>query len=179
MKTEINQYGNRTGICYIVEFPEDNNYNYIGKTLDPSRRYREHRTNVKIPKDLIEGYEKYGFRDPRILFEANFPNEEDTDKIIREMERYFIAHYNTYKGPGANGNTGGDTSVCNGKTKKILSEMFTGDNNPAVTPERLVKRKRILKLLDQGIRICDIVRQTGYTRAMVNHTKRRYWKKKK
>lgn len=98
------------GIYKITK--KSNGKSYIGQSNDIERRFMEHKykTDISVEKAI----RKYGIDafDYEIIEECSL---EELD----EREKYWIAHYNTFKGIGYNCNEGGGNSrgENNGRTK--------------------------------------------------------------
>lgn len=104
------------GIYKITK--KENGKSYIGQSNDIERRFKEHQCKTDIPIELA--IQKYGVD----AFEYKIIEECSLDELD-EKEKYWIAHYNTYKGFGYNCNEGGGNSRCenNGRTKLTNEEV--------------------------------------------------------
>lgn len=96
---------------YIYSFINKiNGHRYIGKTNNPERRNREHKSMAFNPK-VIKNHDCLWYQKIREYGWENFDYEilevanEDNWK---ERESYWIEYYNTYKGAGYNTTPGGD-----------------------------------------------------------------------
>ena len=91
---------------------KSNGKSYIGQSNDIERRLMEHKYKTDIPVELA--IQKYGIE----AFDYE-TIEECSLEQLDEREKYWIAHYNTFKGFGYNCNEGGGNNrgESNGRTK--------------------------------------------------------------
>lgn len=139
-------------IVYMYTFP--NGKRYIGITNNETKRKNEHK-NDHINKNckkynylFYKALRKYGFENVKyeVIYRSNDYNE------VKNMEKFYIQQYNTFhkNGMGYNCTLGGDGTlgyvytdehrkkiritstgrIKSDKTKKIMSEKFSGKNNP-------------------------------------------------
>ena len=97
------------GIYKITK--KENGKSYIGQSNDIERRFSEHKYKLDIPIDIA--IQKYGAD----AFTVGIIEECEINQLD-ERERFWIAHYNTFKGFGYNCNEGGGNSrgENNGRT---------------------------------------------------------------
>ena len=104
------------GIYKITK--KSNGKSYIGQSNDIERRLIEHKYKTDIPVELA--IQKYGIEafDYEII-------EECSLEQLDEREKYWIAHYNTFKGFGYNCNEGGGNNrgENNGRTKLTSEDV--------------------------------------------------------
>lgn len=126
---------------------------YIGKSKNPQKRWLKHLNTAKrgssdrrfqVLHTAINKYGKNNFK-IEIIFACN------DEKECLEKEKYFIAKYNTFKGPGYNCTEGGDgssgykhTSEAIEKMKKAKTGIFHGENNPFYGKKHSEETKKIL-----------------------------------
>ena len=98
---------------YIYSFINKiNGHRYIGKTNNPERRLREHKSMAFNPK-VIETRDCLWYQKIREYGWENFDFEileVATSEIWAEREVFWIEYYNTYRGAGYNMSPGGDLS---------------------------------------------------------------------
>lgn len=96
---------------YIYSFINKiNGHRYIGKTNNPERRLREHRSMAFNPK-IIETRDTLWYQKIREYGWDNFDFEileVTTSEHWIEREIFWIDYYNTYRGAGYNTSPGGD-----------------------------------------------------------------------
>ena len=93
---------NRTGIIYMYE-NSSNGKAYIGQTVHPEKRKREHKradSNSKFHKAI----KSYGYEH----FDYSALHENAPEKKLDSLEKYYIFAYNSYKN-GYNLTEGGDS----------------------------------------------------------------------
>lgn len=131
---ELNkQHKNKSGIYCIINLA--NNKKYIGKAIDIYRRIQQHtygfkRRSKDSNRHLINAWYKYG--------DSNFTYEilEEIDKynsdLLKDREVYWINYYNTINREfGYNlSQDSSSQSIVHEETRKLLSELQTGDKNP-------------------------------------------------
>lgn len=98
---------------YIYSFiNKTNGHRYIGKTNNPERRLREHKSMAFNPK-VIETRDCLWYQKIREYGWENFDFEileVVTSETWAEREVFWIKYYNTYHGAGYNMSPGGDLS---------------------------------------------------------------------
>lgn len=121
---------------------------YIGKSVDISTRWKDHRTNYKnLAKDctLYKAIRKYGIDN----FSFTIIEEcEPINEILNEREKYWINYYDSFK-KGYNDTYGGDGSLKNSY------------------PE-------IRQLWDQGLSSGEIKKITGCSEKVLNSALKNY-----
>lgn len=104
------------GIYKITK--KENGKSYIGQSNDIERRFKEHQYKKDIPIEIA--IQKYG----KDAFEYEII-EECSIEELDQKERYWIKHFNTYKGFGYNCSEGGGDSQGenNGRTKLTNNDV--------------------------------------------------------
>jgi group I intron endonuclease len=108
---------------YTLKHPITNEVRYVGKTNNPTRRYYDHLyRKVKTYKgNWVRSVLNEGLKP---LFEVI---EECNETNWEERERYWITQFDNL----TNSTSGGEkTQIINDETRKRLSELNTGKNNP-------------------------------------------------
>lgn len=123
---------------YIYKISFSNNQKvYIGKTNNPSKRWREHKNNIKngINYAIYDAIRKYGIRNT--IFEVIATCLENTKECADYCEKLIIKQYDSFGKNGYNMTPGGDGSGCGkehynyGKTWKIPeSKCRNGEKAP-------------------------------------------------
>lgn len=131
---------------------------YFGKTAcqDPIKRWQSHLSTAKKPHDqkrfqyLHKAINKYGA--DNFLFEVI--EVCDCEIKIFELEKYYIAKYNTFHGEGYNLTEGGDGASGYRHTKEAKRNMsasrqgrFVGQNNHFYGKTHTPKTKRHMSRL--------------------------------
>lgn len=116
------------GTVYRIIFP--NNKSYIGKTLNFSKRVREHKDLYKREKypeyncKLYKAIRKYGWDNLNIVsLEDNIPEE-----LLNIKECEYIQGFNSFKN-GYNSTTGGEGNILSEDHKRKISEAQIGEKN--------------------------------------------------
>lgn len=123
-----------TGIVYMFE-NVINGKRYIGKTIRPQNRYKEHR-KAKDDSLFHRAIKKYGFDNFRytILESKSFDNKKQANTELDVIEKKYIEKYKTRERDfGYNltdGGEGGAGCVRSEETKRKLSVLMIGDKNP-------------------------------------------------
>lgn len=107
---------------YKITFP--NNKNYIGISNNIYRRMLEHNTDFRNNLPIEYAIKKYGKITEFDIIEEISPENRD---LMREREKYWIKHYNSYKKEfGYNISEGGDGADLgsNNSQAKLTEEQF-------------------------------------------------------
>ena len=107
---------------YKITFP--NNKNYIGISNNIYRRMLEHNTDFRNNLPIEYAIKKYGKITEFDIIEEISPENRD---LMREREKYWIEHYNSYKKEfGYNISKGGDGADLgsNNSQAKLTEEQF-------------------------------------------------------
>ena len=113
-------------IIYKISFP-NNPKVYIGKTVSPNVRWYRHQLNARNDSNLHIhcAMRKYGIENAIFEVIATCLEEEYGD----ESEIGLIAQYDSFRN-GYNMTTGGEGSRPSEETRRKLSELHSGENNP-------------------------------------------------
>lgn len=193
VKERINEFGTRTGVVYAVNFPEED-MSYIGNSIRILNQRARHKNNSNNPY-VREFVKKHGWRNDRmeILATVDLPNEKDTKRVIKMLERGYIKVRNNIYPNGCNLQDGGKQGAkVHDITKKQIGEnngnYWKGKKQPKSSVDKRRKsilksypkqemRQEILKRLDNGEIPPDIARIMGIPLHIVNYNKFKHWKK--
>lgn len=112
-----------------------NHHIYIGQSIDLKQRYLAHKSSAFNPKasdynsQLHQAMRKYGFKNFTYEIVAIIEASEYTNKMLNDLEKYFIKYYNSFHN-GYNATEGGDTNPLqkksgelNGRAKLTLEDV--------------------------------------------------------
>lgn len=103
-----------------------NNKIYIGQTVAPSARWRDHRTAaIKYPRQVIsKAINKYG--EDSFVFEiiAECRGQDNADQLEIELIQQYNSHFSG--GKGYNVNLGGETAPKSEETKEKIRQALLG-----------------------------------------------------
>ena len=116
------------GYIYLITNKETKKQS-VGQTIckDVEKRWRQHRwpSNRNLGTYLSNAFKKYGIE--------NFKFEIICicfDEDCNRFEQDYIKKFNTVSPNGYNIESGGSNHICHPDTKKKLSEINKGKNNP-------------------------------------------------
>jgi group I intron endonuclease len=116
------------GYIYLITNMETKKQ-YVGQTMckDVERRWSQHRwpSNRNLGTYLSNAFKKYGIENFKFQIICICFDED-----CNRFEQEYITKFNTLSPNGYNIESGGNNHVCHVDTKKKLSEMNKGKNNP-------------------------------------------------
>lgn len=122
-----------------------NNKCYIGKTIDPKKRFKYHKTSNDYV--IHKAIHKYGVEN----FKFEVIDKTEYNEQINELEKYYIKYFNTLTPNGYNvakGGDGGYTLPNNKHSKEVLkylSEINKGGRNPNAKPRKYYETKTMCR----------------------------------
>jgi group I intron endonuclease len=132
------------GYIYLITNKETKKQ-YVGQTIckDVEKRWRQHRwpSNRNLGTYLSNAFKKYGIENFKFQIICICFDED-----CNRFEQDYIKKFNTVSPNGYNIESGGSNHICHPDTKKKLSEINKGTNNPQYgkkwSKERKEKRKK-------------------------------------
>jgi hypothetical protein len=132
------------GYIYLITNKETKKQ-YVGQTIckDVEKRWRQHRwpSNRNLGTYLSNAFKKYGIENFKFQIIC-ICFDEDCNRFEQDYKKKF----NTVSPNGYNIESGGSNHICHPDTKKKLSEINKGTNNPQYgkkwSMERKEKRKK-------------------------------------
>jgi len=132
------------GYIYLITNKETKKQ-YVGQTIckDVEKRWRQHRwpSNRNLGTYLSNAFKKYGIENFKFQIICICFDED-----CNRFEQDYIKKFNTVSPNGYNIESGGSNHICHPDTKKKLSEINKGTNNPQYgkkwSMERKEKRKK-------------------------------------
>ena len=97
----------------IQKYTSPSNKNYIGQTIHPKSRKREHKHNSKVLKTkFYNAIRKYGFDsfEFSILYETPLLPKEEVIKLLNEKEQFYIKMFDSFVN-GYNCDEGGKARI--------------------------------------------------------------------
>lgn len=124
---------------------------YIGQTTLPlSRRWYKHTHDSKCPA-IRDAIKKYG----KDNFQIEIIDRAKTLDELNEKECYWINFYNSLVPNGYNLRDGGMNYKCSETTKKKLSELNSGSNNPNYGKPRSAETRRKVSEARKGMKFTE------------------------
>lgn len=131
----------KLGIIYLIT-NTINGKMYVGQTRRMiNRRWYEHIWwSTREDTYLCRAIRKYGSNAFRIeiIQKVQCKSEKSLISKLNKLETFFIKHYKSFsdRGRGYNLTTGGDAYVMGRKTRKLLSQINSGEKHPQFGKEK-------------------------------------------
>ena len=132
-----------TGIIYRFTC-KLNNKSYVGQTMRPERRYRDH-CNAEGDSYIHNAIRSHGLKNFEYVIIETVEHEDPVEfkHILNEREKYWISYYDSYNN-GYNNTPGGDGSAFwkhSGDHKRFASYSFKGRNHTEESKEKMRQSK--------------------------------------
>ena len=130
---------NYIGYIYIIT-NDINGKSYIGKTNDLVRRWKEHCYGNSNTSILSKALKKYGLSHFifDIVAQIPFDDIDELNTVLKELEIYYIALYNTFK-DGYNATVGGDGISGYKQSKETTDKIRKANTGRVVSDETKAK----------------------------------------
>ena len=132
----------RTSCIYMIK-NRINGKMYIGQTINLQKRWGQHLYRNKR-KGINQAIKKYGMKNfDVIVVEENIKLDK-----VNEREKYWIKHFNTFKGRGYNLNEGGEVVWCTPTPEARAKMSEAARHRPPISEETREK----LRVRMQGMK---------------------------